>query len=173
MAGALAKAERYRLLNEPSEAESICHDILEIQPNNQQALISLILALTDQIAQDSARSPMPWRTSPTSRPITTAPTTEASFGSAGPRLATREAKDPATPSTNGSSGLWGYLRKPNPSGLRVTTTLFFAGILASVSFPGTRTLSPCWRIEPSLYCRNDCRFFRRHYIVPEPLLFVR
>src|SRR5678816_1250752 len=50
--GALAKAERYRLLNEPNEAESICRDILEIEPDNQQALISLVLALTDQIPQD-------------------------------------------------------------------------------------------------------------------------
>src|ERR1035438_7075613 len=47
--GALAKAERYRLLNEPGEAESICRDILDIEPDNQQALTSLILALTDQI----------------------------------------------------------------------------------------------------------------------------
>src|SRR5688572_5887772 len=46
---ALAKAERYRLLNEPSEAESICQDILAIQPDNEQARISLLLALTDQI----------------------------------------------------------------------------------------------------------------------------
>jgi hypothetical protein len=50
---ALAKAERYRLLNEPGEAESICRDILEIEPHNQPALISLILALTDQIPQDT------------------------------------------------------------------------------------------------------------------------
>jgi len=49
VAGALAKAERYRLLNEPNEAESICLDILEIEPENEQALISLTLALTDQI----------------------------------------------------------------------------------------------------------------------------
>jgi len=49
---ALAKAERYRYLNEPNEAESICHDILEVEPNNQQALISLVLALTDQISDD-------------------------------------------------------------------------------------------------------------------------
>jgi hypothetical protein len=47
--GALSKAERYRLLNEPGEAESICLDILAIDPDNQQALVSLILALTDQI----------------------------------------------------------------------------------------------------------------------------
>ena len=51
--GALAKAERYRLLNEPSEAESICRDILEIDPGNRQARISLILALTDEIPEES------------------------------------------------------------------------------------------------------------------------
>jgi hypothetical protein len=45
---ALAKAERYRLLNEPILAESICLDILAIVPDHQQALISLLLARTDQ-----------------------------------------------------------------------------------------------------------------------------
>jgi len=50
--GALAKAERYRLLNEAHEAESICRDILQVDPNNQPATISLILALTDQIPHD-------------------------------------------------------------------------------------------------------------------------
>lgn len=50
--GALAKAERYRLLNEPNEAESICRDILEIDPGNAQAQITLVLALTDQIPTD-------------------------------------------------------------------------------------------------------------------------
>lgn len=47
---ALARVERYRLLNEPSLAESICLDILEIEPSNQQALISLLLARTDQFS---------------------------------------------------------------------------------------------------------------------------
>ena len=32
---ALDKAERYRLLNEPREAESICLDVLEIDPENR------------------------------------------------------------------------------------------------------------------------------------------
>ena len=32
---ALEKAERYRLLNEPLEAESICRDILAVDPDNQ------------------------------------------------------------------------------------------------------------------------------------------
>ena len=45
---ALAKAERYRLLNEPEQAESICLDILAIDADNQPALITLLLALTDQ-----------------------------------------------------------------------------------------------------------------------------
>ncbi|HYW41990.1 MAG TPA: hypothetical protein VE959_03975 [Bryobacteraceae bacterium] len=53
VSGALAKAERYRLLNEPGEAESICRDILAIEPDHQQALISLILSLTEQIPQDA------------------------------------------------------------------------------------------------------------------------
>lgn len=45
---ALEKAERYRLLNEPEEAESICLDVLVINADNQSALIMLLLALTDQ-----------------------------------------------------------------------------------------------------------------------------
>jgi len=45
---ALARVERYRLLNEPRLAESICLDTLAIAPNHQQALISLLLARTDQ-----------------------------------------------------------------------------------------------------------------------------
>jgi len=45
---ALEKATCYRYLNEPAEAESICLDILEVEPDNQEALITLILALTDQ-----------------------------------------------------------------------------------------------------------------------------
>jgi tetratricopeptide (TPR) repeat protein len=45
---AVAKAELYRSLNEPEEAESICRDILEIEPQHQLALRLLGLALTDQ-----------------------------------------------------------------------------------------------------------------------------
>jgi len=45
---ALEKAERYRLLNEPAEAESICLDVLHIEPDNQSALVILLLAITDQ-----------------------------------------------------------------------------------------------------------------------------
>jgi tetratricopeptide (TPR) repeat protein len=45
---ALEKAMRYRLLNEPTAAESICQDVLQIDPANQQALVFLLLALTDR-----------------------------------------------------------------------------------------------------------------------------
>ena len=48
---ALEKAERYRLLNEPAQAESICLDVLECEPRNQQALILLLLARTDQFGE--------------------------------------------------------------------------------------------------------------------------
>lgn len=53
---ALAKAERYRLLNEPGEAESICLDALAIEPDNQEALAILLLALTDQFGDDAPSS---------------------------------------------------------------------------------------------------------------------
>lgn len=51
---ALEKAERYRLLNEPSLAESICLDVLHIDPGNQQALVMLLLSLTDQFGHGAA-----------------------------------------------------------------------------------------------------------------------
>jgi hypothetical protein len=53
---ALAKAERYRLLNEPLEAESICRDVLEVDPDNQAARVMLLLALTDQFADEPRAS---------------------------------------------------------------------------------------------------------------------
>jgi tetratricopeptide (TPR) repeat protein len=45
---ALDKAERYRLLNDPEQAESICRDILVVDLANQDAVRTLVLALTDQ-----------------------------------------------------------------------------------------------------------------------------
>ena len=54
---ALARAERYRLLNEPSQAESICLDILEVEPANQEALVLLLLAITDAFSEGASRVP--------------------------------------------------------------------------------------------------------------------
>ena len=58
---ALAKAERYRLLNESEMAESICDDILAADPSNREALVTMILAITDQfrgegVADHTARA---------------------------------------------------------------------------------------------------------------------
>jgi hypothetical protein len=50
VAAALHKAERYRVINDPSSAESICLDILAVDPENEAALVTLILAITDQFA---------------------------------------------------------------------------------------------------------------------------
>ncbi len=48
---ALDKVTRYRLLNESFAAESICLDVLEIDPDNQHALVLLLLAMTDQFLE--------------------------------------------------------------------------------------------------------------------------
>jgi hypothetical protein len=51
---ALEKAKHYRLLNEPGAAESICMDILAVEPANQEALINIVLAMTDRFSKDYA-----------------------------------------------------------------------------------------------------------------------
>src|SRR5688572_28850879 len=49
----IEKAERYRLINQPWAAESICLDILRTDAQNQRALHVLVLALTDQFTGES------------------------------------------------------------------------------------------------------------------------
>src|SRR5436190_9263205 len=49
---ALERAERYRLLNEPVQAESIYLDILALEPENQQALVLLLLSLSEQFGEN-------------------------------------------------------------------------------------------------------------------------
>ena len=49
---AIQKAERYRLLNQSWATESICLDILEVDPANQQVLVMLLLSLTDQFGRE-------------------------------------------------------------------------------------------------------------------------
>jgi len=51
---ALQKAERYRIINDPSSSESICLDVLQVDPRNQEALVTLLLAITDQMAEAPA-----------------------------------------------------------------------------------------------------------------------
>ena len=54
----LEKAMHYRLLNEPLQSESICLDILEVEPENQQALVTLLLALSEALAREHGLSAM-------------------------------------------------------------------------------------------------------------------
>ena len=49
---ALERAERYRLLNEPVQAESICLDILAVEADNQRALVCLLLSLSEQFGEN-------------------------------------------------------------------------------------------------------------------------
>jgi hypothetical protein len=53
IAEAISKAEVYRNLNQPEEAESICRDILAADPANQAGLRILGLALTDQFTGEA------------------------------------------------------------------------------------------------------------------------
>ena len=53
---AVTRAKHYRLLNEPWQAESICRDILKVEPGHQTALLYLILAITDQFGAEQRSS---------------------------------------------------------------------------------------------------------------------
>ncbi len=54
---ALRRAERYRFLNEPHMAASICRDVLRIEESNQLALEHLVLAITEQFTKPPWSSP--------------------------------------------------------------------------------------------------------------------
>ena len=51
----LDKARQYRSLLEPDLAISICIDVFAVDPNNQQALVVYILALTDQLGLSNVK----------------------------------------------------------------------------------------------------------------------
>ena len=101
---ALEKAVRYRLLNEPGEAASICLDVLAADADNQDAAATLLLALTDQFELEEGLPPSPKRgsASPGFRTSTASSTTAASSGSAarGPACAA-ERRMPGSARTNG------------------------------------------------------------------------
>ena len=51
---ALEKAQHYRLLNEPRIAESICLDILKVDPDHQEALVMVVLSISDLLERRKA-----------------------------------------------------------------------------------------------------------------------
>ncbi len=100
---ALAKAERYRLLNEPDQAESICLDILAAEPGRREAVVTLLLALTDRFGKDDG--------APVSRAQALAATLESSYERAYYRglVAERRARallDSHSPGRARSAGIW-------------------------------------------------------------------
>lgn len=52
--GAVRRADHYRLLNQPIQARSICHDVLAVDPGNERALVTLLLATTDDFETGTA-----------------------------------------------------------------------------------------------------------------------
>ena len=90
---ALQKAERYRLLNQSWATESICLDILEVDPTNQQVIVMLMLALTDQFGDEPRRAgatrPNPARADHRSLPARVLLTASSTSGSDMPQLATQ------------------------------------------------------------------------------------
>jgi len=125
---ALQKAERYRLLNDSSAAESICLDVLEIDPDNQEATVSLLLAITDQFGEEMgdgvrrAREVLPRITDEYERTyyagiICARSCTAAAL--AQPRSRRRASARP-----------WAGMRKPSRCARRETTRRFCAGTRA-------------------------------------------
>jgi TPR repeat protein len=51
---AIERAEHYRLLNQPVQSQSICHDVLAADPDNQHARVVLLLAMTDEFTTSGA-----------------------------------------------------------------------------------------------------------------------
>ena len=114
IASALEKAVRYRVLNEPLEVESICRDVLEIDRDNQQAIATLLLALTDQfprglgprVASGQRAGGAPFERLRKSR------TTRASFGSDRRSVSTtRKRRVGDTRPTRDFAGQWEFYEK--------------------------------------------------------------
>jgi hypothetical protein len=60
VAAALQKAHRYRVLNDSAAAESSCLEVLMVEPENVEAIVMHVLAITDQFdagrAEDEKRA---------------------------------------------------------------------------------------------------------------------
>jgi hypothetical protein len=54
---AVERAKHYRLLNDPWQAESICRDILKVDADNEDAILILLLSLTDQFGTKTHKIP--------------------------------------------------------------------------------------------------------------------
>ena len=140
---ALEKAERYRLLGEPSLAESICLDILAISPSHQQALISLLLARTDQFGYGATMKSAE-ELFPVSKVGTSVHTTQVSSGSVRDMRTSTNTDFPATRTViTPCTKLWDGTNKPPHSGHPETMMLFCVGTPVRACSCGIRRFAPC------------------------------
>jgi hypothetical protein len=146
--GALAKAERYRLLNEPHEAESICRDILKIDPANREARISLILALTDEFPREEGVFSSAMEAIAGCKRLTIALTIPGLRGSDVRRHTTTPANwAPAATFTIGSSRPCSYSRKLSTCAPQAMMTQFCAGTPVFVFSSVTKN----WGQRPTMF----------------------
>jgi hypothetical protein len=124
VAQALERAHFYRLLNEPGAAESICLDVLEIDPDNQDALVALILAITDRFTKGYAvGATQAKELLPRLRTNISAPITPGSSASGRPKPGYSMAGlDRATTPTNGCATRWNGTRRRRRYAPPATTT---------------------------------------------------
>ena len=143
--GALTKAERYRLLNEPGEAESICLDVLAIDPTNHQALVTLLLALTDQFDERAGAYQR-------AREVLRELTTEYDLAYYGGLIAERRAKAQCGPRGGGLTvGAYEWLRE------------------AMELFARAEQLRPAGNDEARLRWNACVRFLQQHpHLRPQP-----
>ena len=133
---ALAKAQRYRMLNDPDEAESICLDILAVEPDNQDALITMLLAVTDKFSYDLTSSFQKAREIVHRLGATNTAhfTTTASSLNAGPKsISSRADPDPGRWPTAGSPKPSTPTARPSATATPTTRTPSCAGTRAPVS----------------------------------------
>ncbi|GAC1648017.1 MAG: hypothetical protein NVS4B3_02970 [Gemmatimonadaceae bacterium] len=138
VAAALEKAKHYRLLNDAAAAESICLDVIEIDPENQEALVTLLLAITDQFVERLAGGVARARdVLPRLGERTSARTTLGSSASAAQRriLGTARMVQRQSP-TSGSGRPWTCTKRRNGCDRRGTTTRSCAGTPASEFWRG-------------------------------------
>ena len=119
---ALEKAAWYRALHEPLEAESICRDVLAVDPGNQEAIRTLLLALTDQFGRATRGHREALELAGRFEGEYERKYYAGSCSSGWPRHSTSSRRPArATRPTKASFAQWRSMRRPSGSGLTGTT----------------------------------------------------
>ena len=130
---ALIKAERYRLLNEPGEAESICLDILEVDPDNEDGARDAAPRADRSVSprlvcRRPPLAPTSWRRSLSERPTIERITQASSANGARRRFSSAIGSAPRPSRSNGCGTRWRATSAPRRSVRLTTMTRCFAGM---------------------------------------------